>query len=750
MVKVPQYQPDVALRPIFRQGIDVQATPDAAGAAIGKGMTALATGMGHMADSFARVQALEDTMRAKDADNKFADWDRNAKYGEGGFMTLEGRAAVEGREAYEKQLAEKRREFGQGLTPGAADKYEVASQARMRSSLESAIVHAASARKKWFADAGAARVETFANDALVNFNRPDLVSKNIAAGILEIREQAAMHGWDDATRKLREAEYASGVHKNVTLRIAQDDPLAAEKYMKDHAGQISGVHQFELNRSLETEIKNERSKREADAILQSGRAEPAASAPAGRTAGQSGPTAARARLYAALPGGKGKEHVDGLEQSFATNLSAMFQDAPPGIRDGLQVGSGYRSVERQRQLWENSDKTGKWVAPPGRSFHNHGQAVDIWYNGQRLDKAPAAVREWVHANARNYGLYFPMGHEPWHIEPQGTRGGSSSGTVAPRNNTVAPRVAFPSFDEIEARLSAISDPDVRDKTRQRVYAAIEVRNKADQANERAAKAELWRYIDQGATPDQVPMEVRQAAGMAAVSSAWNYMDTVARGRAVESDETLLYDMRRYAAASPTEFANIDLNDYRDRLSKDAIKELTGLQTSALIDQRKAREDGLNLTSAFSQATAQLEAVGITTTGKKGPTRDEASKRIAQFQNALASQMDEFKRANESRAPTQMEIQTMINRLLLPVVIKKPGMLWGTNSRDGFVFEAARRSDAETVDVAVKYENIPVDIRGAIAADLERKLGRKPSQREVEDRYEDFVLGRPTMENWSYD
>jgi hypothetical protein len=175
-------------------------------------------------------------------------------------MTMEGRAAVDGRATYEKQLAEKRRELGQGLTPGATRAYETASQARMRSSLESAIVHSAGQRKKWFNDAGSARLETFANDALVNFNKPELANRNIAAGVLELREQGAMHGWDADTLKNREAEYVSGVRKNITLRMAQADPVAAERYMKENAGQMTGAHQYELQTKLETEIASEKSK----------------------------------------------------------------------------------------------------------------------------------------------------------------------------------------------------------------------------------------------------------------------------------------------------------------------------------------------------------------------------------------------------------------------------------------------------------------------------------------------------------
>ncbi|MGY4333192.1 GH24 family phage-related lysozyme (muramidase) [Bradyrhizobium sp. LB7.2] len=321
------------------------------------------------------------------------------------------------------------------------------------------------------------------------------------------------------------------------------------------------------------------------------------------------------------------------------------------------------------------------------------------------------------------------------------------------NMTAAGRDTQSFFTDMESYLSTIKDPQVQELTRKRINAMLETQHKAQEAGERQAKATLWQYIDQGKTPDQIPMEVRQAAGMAAVSSAWSYMDTVQKGRDVKSDEEMLYGMRRAAAMDPEFFAKVDLNDYRDKLSRADIKELSGLQTSALTDQRKARDAGLELTSAFSQAEQQLAAVGISTKDKKGSQLEEANKRIAQFNNALASQMDEFKRANSDRKPTQADVQSMINRLLLPIVVKTPGTLWGTNTwappgvagtfTNGktFAFDAASRPDNATVDVAVKYADIPIDLRRGIAGDLERELGRKPSEVEVTKRYQDFVLNR---------
>lgn len=757
MVTVPVYQQDQTLRPNLRQSINVQASADDFGAAIGRGMQQAAQGGMQLAGSVQAVQDLENTMRAKDADNAYSNWMRERMYGERGFMTTEGRNAVEQREAFEREAADKRKEFGKNLTGGAASTYDQASTARLQSVYQQSIVHTAGERKAWFKDSSKSRVDTFANDALVNYTKPNMVDKNIAAGIAELREQGGMLGWDADMQKAREADYVSGVRKNVTLRIAVDDPLAAEKYMKDNAGQLSGAHQYELRNSLQTEIMNEQAKRLASDALLPGRkvAElpgdivgEVAGATEGRKVGSSGPTKSRATLYSRLVG-KDNAHVDGLNESFAANLAAMMDDAPPGIKEGLGIQSGYRSVERQKELWDNAvAKYGsaaaarKWVAPPGNSYHNHGEAVDLAYNGQSLKNAPQNVIDWVHQNAGKYGMYFPMGHEPWHIEPMGTRStAAASGTVAARNNNVSPRALAASYEDIEARLAQEPDERVRDLARKRIYSQLETQSRAAEQQEKAAKAELWKYVDQGMTPDQVPMEVRQAAGMAAVSSAWGYLDTAAKGRAAETDETLLYDMRRYAAMKPNDFANIDLNEYRDRLSKETIKELTGLQTTALTDQRKAKDEGANITAAFSQASTQLEAIGLTTTGKEGAKREEAAKRIALFQNTLASEMDAFKRLNNDRLPTQPEIQQMVNRLLLPIVTKTPGMIWGTSDQDGFMFEAGKRSDNSTVDVVVKYADIPIDLRRGIAIDLERDLGRKPSEEEVIARYEDFVLNR---------
>lgn len=122
----------------------------------------------------------------------------------------------------------------------------------------------------------------------------------------------------------------------------------------------------------------------------------------------------------ATGGAKRPDSFSGMQPQFNSALQQLFTAAPPEY--GLQVGSGFRSIERQRELWNASDKSGKMVARPGGSQHNHGNAADLHAGGMRLDKASPAAKQWVHDNAGKYGLNFPMSYEPWHIELTGARG----------------------------------------------------------------------------------------------------------------------------------------------------------------------------------------------------------------------------------------------------------------------------------------------------------------------------------------
>ncbi|HUR18899.1 MAG TPA: D-alanyl-D-alanine carboxypeptidase family protein [Acidimicrobiales bacterium] len=97
------------------------------------------------------------------------------------------------------------------------------------------------------------------------------------------------------------------------------------------------------------------------------------------------------------------------------------------------IVSGDRSPTEQKRLWANAVKkygekgARKWVAPPGKSNHEKGAAVDL--GG---DIALAARL------APSFGLHRPMTWEPWHFEVAGAKSDPQAHTHGPNGETVTP------------------------------------------------------------------------------------------------------------------------------------------------------------------------------------------------------------------------------------------------------------------------------------------------------------------------
>ena len=108
---------------------------------------------------------------------------------------------------------------------------------------------------------------------------------------------------------------------------------------------------------------------------------------------------------------KGKKMTTGT----AADLQQMSKAAE---RDGvaLTINSAFRDPNYQAKLFKQAvAKYGsvaaarKWVAPPGRSQHQTGKAVDI-----SMGKGSGRVHEWLRQNAAKFGFTQSYSWEPWH------------------------------------------------------------------------------------------------------------------------------------------------------------------------------------------------------------------------------------------------------------------------------------------------------------------------------------------------
>jgi len=100
--------------------------------------------------------------------------------------------------------------------------------------------------------------------------------------------------------------------------------------------------------------------------------------------------------------------LDGLDPTVLQMLTGMIEEYGEITGKKVIITDGFRSYQEQARLYaKDSNK----AAPPGRSLHEFGLAVDI--DRRNLNEMDSL------GLMRKYGFTRPVGGEPWHIEPAG-------------------------------------------------------------------------------------------------------------------------------------------------------------------------------------------------------------------------------------------------------------------------------------------------------------------------------------------
>jgi soluble lytic murein transglycosylase-like protein len=325
---------------------------------------------------------------------------------------------------------------------------EQASEARWKfvhGSYDRELILGAEAKKYSLPDADAL---TNAMISVESQGNPDAVSNKGAIGLMQVTPDTAA----GIAKEIGDTNFPSDPEKQKEYLKGRDVSLIyGKRYMNDMLQKYNGDEEAAL-------IAYNGGPSRADAWLKAGRDDSAipqetrdyykkvlGSVP-GNTPQQSFDPAqvTAARTYLQSHTNKDASHIDGLQDGFAVKVSNMLQAAPPEIRDKLGVFSGFRSTERQAELYAEAVKkygpaeARKWVAPPGHSEHNKGDAADLSYDGKSLKDAPPEVVKWVHDNAPQYGLKFPLANENWHIEDSSTRSGKMVKAYPPAWDKASP------------------------------------------------------------------------------------------------------------------------------------------------------------------------------------------------------------------------------------------------------------------------------------------------------------------------
>lgn len=110
-----------------------------------------------------------------------------------------------------------------------------------------------------------------------------------------------------------------------------------------------------------------------------------------------------------------------LSKAVAEKFVEMVQAASGAGAHSFLISSGYRSNEKQQQLYE--EKGSDYALPPGYSEHNLGLSLDIGSSQMAMSHAPEG--QWLREHAWDYGfiLRYPedktaitgIQYEPWHF-----------------------------------------------------------------------------------------------------------------------------------------------------------------------------------------------------------------------------------------------------------------------------------------------------------------------------------------------
>ncbi|WP_020618252.1 D-Ala-D-Ala carboxypeptidase VanY [Paenibacillus daejeonensis] len=110
-----------------------------------------------------------------------------------------------------------------------------------------------------------------------------------------------------------------------------------------------------------------------------------------------------------------------LSEHVAQQFSIMINAAAGEGISSFLISSGYRSAEKQNELFESLGP--EQAMPGGHSEHNHGSAIDVGSSQGGIEHSPEG--KWLREHAAQYGfiLRYPKNkthitgiqYEPWHF-----------------------------------------------------------------------------------------------------------------------------------------------------------------------------------------------------------------------------------------------------------------------------------------------------------------------------------------------
>lgn len=754
MPSAPEYRRRVESRPIRQQGAQVQTSAASFGAPVGQGLQAFGEGLSNVATAIDYRNALQSDAKAREAFNSYMTEQRNVLYApETGYLTRTGANALNNREDMARDLENLRAQYAEGLDPRALKAFNEQVDGLQQQADQSGVVHSATQTRDYIVAESKATVNGFIEEAVVNWNNPEIFQENLGKALAEQRNLAAVQGWDAATLQQGSTALTSNAYRQQAIMIADNkNAREAQNFIDANRDKLTQADEHDLDAALAADVR----KWDANELIQPFYSV-TATAPADNTY--------VGNLYAAEAGGNPDAQNPNSSASgpfgftqgtFMDTVSAMAAAGDQTVLEAI-AGKTDAEIAALRQGANNVD-----FARHVLDHYRKGNQSALRYNGIEITPVneyaahhfgagggPAIIRAMradpnmtiedayaqgeARAGGGDWNVAGVIAANPWIHE-----GMTVSQVYAgiERRIGTSTSVNFDYQGAITAAL-AIEDPIAQAAAISAADAALRATNNARTAGQQDAQREAWTgYMEDGTT--ELPLELQIRMGQGAVAAFNQSVENYTQGIDVTQPATwdTLMEMQEN---DPAAFMEAELTDYFPTLSRQDQVFFSNMKSSmedASASEADAGPYSMDFASADKVATEYYDA-WVDTTSESQRSAEQRQRKLEFNRELRRMMMDAYEQNKGTRAdpePTQMEIMEMAALMAMPVTLPDAGTFGGDVTGKS-VFDIASLH-GQDFDIAYEYDKIPdADVATVAALLANENPNETPTEDEITTAYE---------------
>jgi len=267
MATVPQYQiGQVKDRPVSGGFQQIQTNSDAFGAGIAQAQIQQGQAISQLGDlawdAAFKQRDIQDQATLRERDNLLSAKIRELISDDGGYLSLQGREAVNAKASIEKQLEEYRKELAKGIDQRILGKYNQVANQRLTSAFSTIDTHNRTQGDAWNKFEREVRISGQIQNSIAAFDNPKAMKLEFDLGMVEVKSKLldvynidASAPKDDTEKAIISAEtlkFTTKVHEGVISNLlANGRYTAAQTHFEDNKAAIDGTMYDDITTKLQ-------------------------------------------------------------------------------------------------------------------------------------------------------------------------------------------------------------------------------------------------------------------------------------------------------------------------------------------------------------------------------------------------------------------------------------------------------------------------------------------------------------------